>query len=118
MKRLEFVLKTTITDYYKVLGVPPVAKAAQIKERYHELAWQHHPDRGGDPSQMAEITEANGVLSDPVRRKAYDAKRRLLCKACSTCKGEGVTYKTKGFTKREAVTCRTCGGSGTQGGKR
>ena len=116
MKRpVAFVLKSTVVNYYKALGVTPVATAAQIKASYYALARQHHPDHcGGSGTQMAAITEAYAVLRDPARRSAYDAKRKLLGKVCSTCKGAGVVYKQKGFTRREAVTCRICGGSGTQ----
>jgi len=114
--RPSFVIRSTAPNYYKVLGVAPVATSAQIKAAYYDLCWLHHPDRGGDADTMAQVTEAYGVLSSAERRKAYDAKRRFLHKPCSTCKGEGVTYRTVGFTKRSTTPCRTCGGTGTQGG--
>lgn len=108
----DFVIKATAADYYAVLGVAPMANGRQIKEKYYALCRIHHPDVGGDTELMARITEAYAVLRDPTRRKAYDERRKLLCKPCPTCNGEGVTYRNKSFTKREAVTCRSCNGSG------
>lgn len=34
----------------------------QIDEAYRRLAMQHHPDRGGDPQQMARINAARAAL--------------------------------------------------------
>lgn len=112
----DFVIKPRAADYYKVLGIAPSATAAQIREHYYALARVQHPDVGGDAVAMAAITEAYGVLGNATRRKAYDSKRRFLSKPCTACKGQGVTYRTIGFTKRQAQPCRTCGGTGLQGG--
>ena len=66
-------------DYYAKLGVTPQAEDVVIKAAYRALAQRYHPDRfagsAGDANhKMAEINEAYGVLSDPVKRKAYDAE--------------------------------------------
>lgn len=64
-------------DYYKVLGVPKNATAADIKKAYRRLAVKYHPDRNKDDKQaeekFKEISEANEVLSDPEKRQKYDA---------------------------------------------
>jgi curved DNA-binding protein len=64
-------------DYYKILGVPKGATAKEIKAAYRKLARKHHPDvNKGDPKSEArfkEINEANEVLSDPDKRRRYDA---------------------------------------------
>ncbi|MFI5254655.1 MAG: DnaJ domain-containing protein, partial [Candidatus Limnocylindrales bacterium] len=64
-------------DYYKILGVPREASAAEIKKAFRRLARKHHPDvNKGDPAaeqRFKEINEANEVLADPQKRKAYDA---------------------------------------------
>jgi molecular chaperone DnaJ len=55
-------------DYYKVLGVPKDAPAADIKKAYRKLARQYHPDANkGDSAaeeKFKEISEAYDVLSD------------------------------------------------------
>ena len=71
--------RTRPPDHYATLGVPPDATIAQIKKAYRKLARQHHPDTNPGDQQAAErfktITEAYEVLTDPARRKAYDATR-------------------------------------------
>ena len=63
-------------DYYKSLGVPKDATAAEIKKAYRKLARVHHPDanNGGAKSEekFKEISEAYDVLSDDKTRKEYD----------------------------------------------
>src|ERR1700744_2916908 len=69
-------------DYYKVLGVPKDAPAADIKKAYRKLARQYHPDANkGDSAaeeKFKEISVAYDVLSDEKRRKEYDEARSLF----------------------------------------
>ena len=63
-------------DYYKTLGVSKNSSAEEIKRAYRKLARQHHPDVNKKPEaekRFKEINEANEVLSDPEKRKRYDA---------------------------------------------
>src|SRR2546428_3869930 len=63
-------------DYYKTLGVSKNASAEEIKRAYRKLARQHHPDVNKKPEaekRFKEINEANEVLSDPEKRRRYDA---------------------------------------------
>ena len=63
-------------DYYRILAVDRQASADDIKKAYRKLARKYHPDvsKEADASErMAEVNEANAVLSDPEKRAAYDA---------------------------------------------
>ena len=62
-------------DYYGILGVEPSAGESEIKTAYRRLARKYHPDVSKEAdadARMAEINEANTVLSDPEKRAAYD----------------------------------------------
>jgi curved DNA-binding protein len=65
------------SDYYSVLGVDKSASADQIKKAFRKLAIKYHPDKtSGDKSaedKFKQINEAYDVLSDPEKRKKYDA---------------------------------------------
>jgi curved DNA-binding protein len=66
----------TYKDYYKTLGVGKNAATDEIKAAYRKLAKKYHPDRTkGDKAaeeKFKEVNEANGILSDPAKRKKYD----------------------------------------------
>lgn len=67
---------TDFKDYYAVLGLSKTATAAQIKQKFRQLALKYHPDRNpGNPKAEArfkEISEAYEVLGDSDKRKKYD----------------------------------------------
>lgn len=61
--------------YYAILGITLTETGSGIRAAYRDRARHLHPDVGGDASTRAfqDLNEAYEVLSDPVRRRAYDA---------------------------------------------
>jgi len=66
-----------MTDPYSVLGVPKTASEDDIRKAFRKLAKKHHPDLNpGDKASEAkfkEIGQANDILSDPEKRRRFDA---------------------------------------------
>jgi DnaJ domain len=60
------------TDLYRILGVPPLASDEAIRQRWLEIAKQHHPDVGGDADSFRTAKQAYEILRDPVRRGEYE----------------------------------------------
>ncbi len=61
---------------YQVLQVDPGAELDVIEAAFKRLALRYHPDRSTDPlaaDRMRELIEARDLVSDPIRRRGYDA---------------------------------------------
>lgn len=69
---------TTINPY-TILSITPEATASEIKTAYRRAALANHPDKVTSESQanatasFQRIAFAYAILSDPIRRKRYDA---------------------------------------------
>jgi DnaJ-class molecular chaperone len=101
-----------MSTHYKTLSVTPKATQLEIAAAYKALAVKHHPDKGGDHQVFCEITNAWAVLKDPASHAAYNELLELTRPRCTACKGEGLVYKTIGFTQRSASECPVCRGEG------
>ena len=70
-------MATRPKSLYDALGVSKTASQDEIKKAYRKLARQYHPDtNAGDKEteeRFKEIQGAYDVLSDPEKRKKYDA---------------------------------------------
>jgi curved DNA-binding protein CbpA len=66
-------------DYYEVLELSPAAENETIHRVYRLLAARYHPDNAqtGDGQKFQFLQKAHEILSDPVRRAAYDAEYSL-----------------------------------------
>ncbi len=67
------------TDHYAALGVAGTATDAQIRRAFRAIARGSHPDlHPGDPiaeRRFKRASRAYEILSDPKRRRQYDARR-------------------------------------------
>ena len=62
-------------NYYQILGVSSRVDPKSLRRAFHHLTKLHHPDR--NPTHLErfkEISRAYRVLSDPEKRREYDAK--------------------------------------------
>src|SRR5881397_301964 len=84
-----------LMDLYVILGLERGATLADVKRAYKRLARRFHPDiNPGDrmaAAQFRKISEAYETLSDPDRRRRYDAT------GGSPQTREGSTFGFEGF---------------------
>ncbi len=76
-------------DYYATLEVRPDADDAALRRAYRAQMRLHHPDvsHADDAADHCHaINEAYACLRDPVKRAAYDARRRANARAGVTAR--------------------------------
>jgi DnaJ-class molecular chaperone len=125
-----------LSDWYAQLDLPPGASPAEIETAYRRLARALHPDSAPpedvDVERLQNVLEAHNILSDPARRRDYDARRGLgrvaraptdrrpcpVCRGtrsipthCRRCLGRGWVSATSAWLGIP-TRCRTCGGTG------
>jgi len=86
-----------MNDHYAVLGLRSAATLAEIKKAFRQQAAQHHPDRSAAADAAARfrrVQQAYDVLSDPVKRQAYDdnRQRNLLDSPIDTARAIWLDY--------------------------
>ncbi|KAJ8752630.1 hypothetical protein K2173_005519 [Erythroxylum novogranatense] len=67
-------------DWYKVLGVDPLADDDTIRKHYRKLALLLHPDKNksvGADGAFKIISDAWSLLSDKIKKIAYDQKQKV-----------------------------------------
>jgi len=62
-----------MTDPYSTLGVGRDCSEADIKAAYRKRAGESHPDGGDSVDEWHGVRESYELLSDPSRRRNYDA---------------------------------------------
>ena len=66
-----------MTDPYSALGIAKTASADDIRKAFRKLAKKHHPDLNpgnkAAEAKFKEISQANELLSDPEKRRRFDA---------------------------------------------
>jgi hypothetical protein len=67
-----FLAKAEGTDPFVILGLRPSASLQDARDRFHELALEHHPDRGGDAEEMRRLIEAYDLIRDRLAKAARD----------------------------------------------
>ena len=84
-----------MNDYYQDLGVGRDAGAEDIKRAYRRLARKLHPDVNPGPEgeeQFKKVSQAYDVLSDPEKRRAYDAGADPYGDAAAGGFGQGFSF--------------------------
>jgi signal peptidase I len=64
-----------LTDLYAVLGIPPDASQDEIRDAYYRHLRLDDLDTAAGDSRARELRQAYEVLSDPERRRSYDASQ-------------------------------------------
>jgi DnaJ-class molecular chaperone len=74
-------------DYYALLGIHVHADGNELRRAWRKLASRWHPDRAGcgATSKFQLLSAAYSTLSDPLKRAAYDARRRRSAQQEDKC---------------------------------
>ena len=62
------------------MGLPAMVSLKEIKKRYMELSKRHHPDRGGESEEMAQINEAYRILKNYIENYRFSFSEEEILK--------------------------------------
>lgn len=87
---------------YKILGIANT-KCSQddIKNAYRRLSKKHHPDKGGNSDEFAEISKAYKTLVNPQTRETYDSESQLEIMAKQNIASAMKTFVTESINQVE-----------------
>lgn len=90
-------------DYYKILGVAPIASQDEIRKAYRLLSKKYHPDLNPHlktiaEDRMKELVEAYNVLNNAEKRKNYDSQPQFQIRRFKRGKRKDVT--SRDFAKK------------------
>jgi DnaJ-class molecular chaperone len=102
--------------FYEILGITRSTNPEDLKQVWRLKSRLLHPDRNEGSfeatSKFAELSAAYAVLSDPKARLRYDNELALVSTECPYCEGQGVKWRSIGFTGKAATKCKMCNGVG------
>jgi len=94
-------VSTDDNQLYKILEIEPKTTQDDIKNAYRRLSKKHHPDKGGDSGQFAEISKAYKTLVNPETRETYDSTSQLEIMAKNNIGRAIKTFITKSIEQIE-----------------
>ena len=86
-------------SYYQLLQISPEASGTELRQAFRSLSKRYHPDTTELPEQEAReafrrLQQAYLTLSDPERRRAYDATLRAIQPAPAPRRATVVTARS------------------------
>jgi len=69
-----------IQEALEVLGLPPLVSYKEIKQRYHSLSKEFHPDKGGSSQEMAKINQAYKILKEYIENYRFSFSEEEILK--------------------------------------
>jgi DnaJ-class molecular chaperone len=61
-----------------LLGLPDDFNQDLVRQKYHQLSLKHHPDKGGNPDDFVEITQAHDFLTKNEKQRPQGSKPQVV----------------------------------------
>lgn len=91
-------------NHYQILGIACSASIEEIRKAYKLKILEYHPDRNGNSARSNEmfrrVKEAEEVLCDPLKRKAYDRQLIYGQRSGHSDPFKNRTYEEPGYRPR------------------